>query len=274
MTLKVITYNIQLSRNTEQLVENLSRFVKEGVSVFCLQEVLTRPDRPFIIDALLASLGKDWRAIYHIEDAPFEMGNAILWDSTKLTLQRETKFFLPQIDHLSFIEKTFLTLVGGRTNPLIRRSIMGEFLVGKQKIGITSIHLDHVGGPSHRLRQLRYFLQTVRKDPPAYEIVCGDFNSFDLLKTGKEKKGLKKTFGEQFVNATEVINWSADWARMDLDKGLPFVEALIKKSHIHIKRQLDYIWVKKASVTGCEMVMLPGSDHLPIIATVDFGKNS
>lgn len=270
--LTIATYNIELGINEEKIIENIATMAKNGVAVFCLQEIVNHPDRTLIIDTILKNLGDDWLAASHLEDKTRKenIGSCILWNKKLLQFEKQQKLDLPKAKSLGLHEIVFAKLAAGATFPLQRRAITCTFLFANKKIQITSIHIDHINGTNHRIQQIKYFLANSPKND--YEIICGDFNTFDLLQTGKEKSLLQKTLGPEFVDASKKTGPTADLYDMHLSTGRMF-KTLIKLFHIHIARKLDYIWVKNLQILDCDKQKMSGSDHLPIIARLSFTKS-
>ena len=277
MFLRVATYNIEFSQQREVIISNIDTMAKDGIMVFCLQEVARRGEN-FIIDDLLKKLGNTWQAIYHLgnEGFPFGMGTCILWNGKVLHLKKSKEILLPKKTRIAFHEWLFAKIIGGKGIPFQRRSIAACFQFGNYFIRISSIHLDHVGGVNHRQKQLNYFLSMLRDDSAldaTYEIICGDFNSFDLLCSGKERQALHENFGEEYQDISQHVNWTADLYAMDMNNALKGIRLFIRTFSIHIRRKLDYIWVKNLKVIECKKLELFGSDHFPVIATVYIEQN-
>ena len=135
---------------------------------------------------------------------------------------------------------------------------------------VTCVHVDNVGGPRHRLKQISYLVsQLTSKEKAKYEIICGDFNTFDLLKTGFEKKLLQKKFDKEFIDASEQVGWTADIHNIDMSSSIKIFYWFIHTFNVHVRRRLDYIWVKNFKVIECKKLEIPGSDHFPIIAKLE-----
>lgn len=266
--LTIVTYNIELSLNVKKIVENLSDLAKKGVAVFCLQETMNVPDQELIVTTILKKLGNDWKAIYHIgdENSKLSIGTCIIWNKNILDREKEKKVLLPKMKQLGLHEIAFNRLAGGVAKPLQRRAISCVFRFNKKPIRITSLHLDHIGGTKHRIRQLKHFLS--HQNETGYEIICGDFNTFDLLKTGEEHALLQKTLGNKFIDASEGIGHTDDIYHLNTTYAFPLFTWIIKTFHIHIRRKLDYVWVKNFRVIDCHKIAVGGSDHLPIMATL------
>lgn len=273
--LRIVTYNILFSRNATQIVQNLVKLARAGVDVFCLQEVTRYDDRPFIIDELLAQLnsnGETWAATGHLgeERTRLGMGTYLVWNTARLQLSSEAKFELPKREQLHFHEWLFAKVMGGAGVSYQRRSITGQFAFQGQEIRISSLHLDHIGGIPNRQNQLKFFLEQLATLPACpTDIIAGDFNSFDLLKTKQELKAITATLGPQFIDAAAQIPWTGDLYDVDLSTAWPITKFAIRVLHIHIQRKLDYLWVKGWSVKHCEKVLATGSDHSPLVAELE-----
>src|SRR5258708_32805317 len=152
--IKITTYNTLLSRDTNSLVSNIIQMANDGTMIFCLQEVTKLPKKKFIIDILLKDLGPDWKAVYNLgeEKSILNFGTSILWNSRFIQFKDSKKISLPSIDRLAFYELVFEKLIGHKTHPVPRRSIVGVFQFKKTTISISSLHLDNIGGTNHRMK--------------------------------------------------------------------------------------------------------------------------
>lgn len=270
-SLKIATYNLQFSLDSRQIVHNIHLMAENEIVVFCLQEVLRLPNKTFILDLILKDLGANWKVVYHIgeEKSRLGIGTCILWNNKILQPQKTEKFLLPRKHTIAFHEWMFAKLTGGEITPYPRRAIVGYFHFSNTTVRISNIHLDHTGGLKHRQKQLLYFLDKLKDATGiSHEIVCGDFNTFDLLKTGKEISILRKLFGSEFKNASKDVSWTADLNKMEITKEHSLFKAFIKVLNIHIRQKLDYIWVKDFHVINCWKVEVLGSDHFPVIAHI------
>jgi len=268
----VATYNIQFGINTEKIIKNIEKLATGGANIICIQEVIINLSQEMIVDAILKRLGKNWQASYHMgeENSKLSIGTAIFWNSDILRFKHDYKILLPKIKKFAFHENFYYWIIGVPAIPLQRRALSCYFIVNKKLLRVTCVHVDNVGGPIHRIKQLTYLLSRLRqKDTPEYEIICGDFNTFDLLKTGYEKKLLQKKFGKEFVDASKNVSWTSDIYNIDYRHSIKLFPWIIKNFHIHIRRRLDYIWVRNMLVKECKKNPLSGSDHFPIIANLE-----
>jgi endonuclease/exonuclease/phosphatase family metal-dependent hydrolase len=269
--LKVATYNIQFAINLEEIIWTIKRLVEDDVSFICIQEIINRKNEEFIVDILLNRLGKEWSASYNIgpEISKVSIGTAILWNNTKAALKHEEKIFLPKIAKFDFHENFYYELIGVPAVPLQRKVTTCYFSVNHQQIRISSVHLDNVGGPKHRMKQLAYLSDTLQAMPAVdHDIICGDFNTFDLLKTGQERKSLQSILGNEYTDASGNVDWSSDIHMIDFSTSYAIFPWFINTFNVHIRSRLDYIWVRNFNVDDCQKKEQQGSDHFPLVATL------
>jgi len=193
--LTVATYNIQFGINSEKIINNIKILADEGANIICIQEVITELPKELIINRILKRLGKNWQASYHIGDGQHRsgMGTGILWNTDLVTLKHDEKILLPKLKKFAPHEKLYYKLVGVSPIPVQRRTTVCYFIINNKPLRVTCLHIDNVGGPLQRMKQLTYLLSQLNKNGTVErEVICGDFNTFDLLKTGYEKKLLHK----------------------------------------------------------------------------------
>ena len=271
--LTIATYNIQFAFNREEIIENIVKMAKEEVVLFCLQEIVNDEEYDeFIIDAILNHLGNGWQAEYYVgnEKDKGSIGTAILWKKKLFFLKKTSKILLPKVKHFAPHEKFYYKVVGVPAEVLQRRSLSCIFSYQEKEIRVTSVHIDNIGGPKHRMKQLNSLIaHLARFTTPLREIICGDFNTFDLLKTGYEKKTLQKKLID-FDDASKHIDWTSDIYNINFSTSIKFFPWFIKTFNVHIRRRLDYIWVKHLKVLTIKKLPLSGSDHYPIIAKLKF----
>jgi endonuclease/exonuclease/phosphatase family metal-dependent hydrolase len=270
MPLKVATYNLECSRNAEKLTDSIVFMANSGVTVFCLQEVSKPQNKEYIIDRFLERLGENWQACEHLgndNNGTSMSGNAIIWDSRRLGLDKVHKVSLPKLQRLAPHEWLFDRIVGGAGQVSQRRAVSARFSFQDRQLCVSSLHLDHVGGISQRKKQLRYFLDAGENCQAS--VICGDFNTLDLRKTGDEAKAIQGIMGRAYIDAAKSIPWTADIARMDMPNSR-LTKYILRKLNFHVARKLDYIWVKGLDIVACEKINVEGSDHLPVVATVTF----
>ena len=266
--LTIATYNILFANEAEKIIENIVKMVEEGVNIFCLQELINIRDEEFIIDRILKKLGGNWKAAHHVgpEYSKLSIGTGVLWDSSIINLKTSENILLPKIKKFDFFEKLYYKIVGVPAIPLQRKALACYFAKGQNQFRVTCVHLDNIGGPFHRRKQLSYLVSFLKKKEIDQEIICGDFNTFDLLKTGYEKKLIHRLFDNEFIDATDKVGWTSDIYNIDFRTSVKIFPWLIKTFHIHIRRRLDYIWVKDIQILSCAKRNVSGSDHLPVVA--------
>ncbi len=197
------------------------------------------------------------------------MGNSIIWNSKVISLLKKEKLLLPKSKSLNLPEKIFSWFAGGITATFQRRSLIAEFSLDKTKFRITNLHLDHNGGISNRNKQLTFLMDHLNNlKPTSHEIICGDFNSFDLLRNGKEKLMHDEVLGGDFIDASKDSGWTANLNDIEIHYGKAILRFILKKFHLDIRRKLDYIWIKNLDLIQCKKFQLKGSDHLPLVATL------
>jgi endonuclease/exonuclease/phosphatase family metal-dependent hydrolase len=269
--LKIATYNLQFSHNIDDLVKNIKKMAHNGVVVFCFQEFVRKVGGNSVPKRMQEALGEEWNLIAHLgtDTSRHGMGTSILWKKDILAFEKSENMLLPKRKKLAFHEWLFTRLAGGKGKPFIRRPVSVSFHFDNHRIRITNIHLDNIGGRNHRKRQLEYVLRKLKtKTLYDAEIIAGDFNSFDLLKTGQERKMLQKLLSNGFIDSSQTINWTADLYNTDTPVKIPIMKFVITIFRIHIRRKLDYIWVKNFKVVTCKKLEVKGSDHYPIIASL------
>lgn len=268
----VATYNIQFAVNSEKIINNIEQLAKEGVNIFCLQEIINIPNEVFIVEKILKRLGSKWKAAYHAgeEVSKLSIGTAILWNSEIFAFKQAEKILLPKIKKFDFHEKLFYKVIGEEAATLQRKALSCYFMVNQTEIRVTCVHVDNIGGPHHRMKQISYLTSKLKEmKTPQSEIICGDFNTFDLLKTSYERKLLQRKFGNDFIDALKGINWTSDIYMHDFPRSNKLIPWLIKTFNIHIRRRLDYIWIKNLKLIETKKIIIPGSDHFPIVAKLE-----
>jgi endonuclease/exonuclease/phosphatase family metal-dependent hydrolase len=269
-TITIVTYNTQFFLQETTLIENLVQMAEDGADVFCLQEMLKSPYQQAIQKLLLPRLGPNWKSITHLGDEPGKLGHGtcIIWNDKKIQLKKSQNITLPARSSYTIFESAFAKLIGARPIPMKRKNLSAVFQYQNKRIRITNIHLDNNGGLPHRINQMRFIRERLRDDQTDAEIACGDFNTLDLLRTGKEKKAMQNIFGSGFQDASRDIRWTADMYYTDMDKGFYLMKNFIKTFQIHVRGKLDYIWVKNMEVSECKKLETLGSDHFPVQVTL------
>lgn len=269
-TFKIATYNIEFSRKADLIVQNLLQLKKDGVEIFCLQEVLRIPNVEFIIDKILKRLGNNWKAEYFLGEETDSRGHgvAIIWNTKMFHLESlERILFPPTIPkrHDAVLVKIAILIYA---YPQLQRKALSLLFTYKGKpIRITTMHLELIGGFKNRLKQAEFILSKLQKNPVTNEIVCGDFNSFETWNTGRERRELQKLFASySFVDATDSIPWTSDPYNIEYKGVFIHFVKIAKKSRINLKRKIDYIFSKGLTIGKADRIDVSGSDHFPIVA--------
>lgn len=250
---KIATYNIQHGTNSDKIVANITTLAQSGINIFCLQEVRHHPNKTFIVDYLLNTLGENWKAEYLISSKTFDLGLCTIWDSNKIECIKFDSVLLPKLGKIKLYEKLYLKLhrkiekVDNKNiNPETKAALIGEFNFKGKKIRITNTHLDWLGGVSQRGRQLEQIKDTLNPyQGNIFEVICGDFNTLGFYKfQNKIKKQINCLLCEGFVSAFENKPTTKSWQTM------------------------DHILVKNLEVIKSDILKLKGSDHYPLLAEI------
>jgi endonuclease/exonuclease/phosphatase family metal-dependent hydrolase len=182
-TLKVITYNIRLARETEKAIDLLTNHNDlHDADILCLQEMDHRG-----VDLIARSLNYNYvyyPAIHHPRSAR-DFGNAIL---SKWPIISDRKIILPK----------------SGAGKLQRIAVNATISVNGTKISVFSIHMKIYTRRRQRRALIDHILSTI--EPSVKNcIVAGDFNTFS--------KSIRRTFLEPlkeaaFQSATESIGWT------------------------------------------------------------------
>ena len=143
------------------------------------------------------------------------------------------------------LEKVFLD----RPLPVQRGAIIADFHTGHHLMRIVNVHLDWIGGTTHKAIQIKRLVEHLETKPRVhYEVVCGDFNTVGPL-------GLMKKRRDKILGAIE-SNF------IDVSSKLRLTSYSLQK--------LDHIFCRGFKTTKAKRLLLMGSDHLPIWAKFDF----
>src|SRR5882672_2325158 len=164
--LTVATYNIQFGINAEQISKSIETLVTKGAQIICLQELINTPREGFIVDNILKRLGKNWQAAYHVgkEQSRLSIGTGILWNTHAVSLNHIEKILLPKLKRFDLHEHVYYRLIGVPSEVLQRKAITCYFTFEGKELRVTSVHLDNVGGPIHRVKQFSYIMSELNKD--------------------------------------------------------------------------------------------------------------
>lgn len=247
--LKLVTYNIHNGLNLEHLVKNISKMANKEANLFCFQEFRKFKEKPFIGKKLKEIFKNNWGLEYFLHEDTFDLGLCVMWKKAELDLIKTDKFLLPKIARLrksiKMMEKVFFE----RPLPVQRGAIIADFKMGHRPMRIVNVHLDWIGGTTHKAIQIKRLVEHLKtKTRVPYEVICGDFNTvgpLGLLKKRRHK--ILGIFEEKFI---------------DISSRLRLTSFSLQK--------LDYIFCRGFKTMKIRRFFLLGSDHLPIWAKLDF----
>lgn len=247
---KIVSYNINNSIRTKQVIDNISNFAAMGVSVFCLQEV--RPhesEDQFIGDLILNTLGPRWKGEFFLGINPksFDYGLALIWNLEVLQPTKFEKIFFPMLNKMRLYEQA-LEFVKVKDIRLTQRgALIGAFSYAGSQLRINNVHLDWQGGSEHRFSQFEYLIKYLDAEMPPveYEIICGDFNTLGIRDNSKELNRIQALLGEKFISS--------------------FPKFTRTTTHF---QHLDHIFARNLKISQGKVFRLPGSDHYPIMTTL------
>ena len=145
-------------------------------------------------------------------------------------------------------------------------------LILPQTLCLTTVHLNLMQTPSHRLKQLQFVMSKVNKDADI-SLILGDFNKFDSISDRKiheymaEKQGYYELLRgarhtAKLTQSPNPHNGFETRVMERLDKmGIP----------LHLKLDAAFISIKEGShvaVTDIVLNDMLGSDHFPYIIYV------
>ena len=247
--LKFVCYNILRSSRKEQIVANIKALAGQGVSLFALQEV--RPPRrgAFIGDLILQELGAEWQAEYFLGAAynSPDYGLGFVWRQPILQAQGFDLLSLPTLSKLGAYERYFERWFGDQSRPVQRGVLIGQFKFAGQLLRVSNVHADWHGGFGQRFRQLQHLANRLKTDPTAAaEIICGDFNTIGLARNGEQKRKIHALLGLEYTDLLPTFH----------------------RTTTHYQH-LDHIFVRNLKKSDIAVHRLSGSDHYPILATVE-----
>ena len=182
-TIKVITYNIRLSKKTEKALVLLTAHDDlNDADIICLQEM----DHSGV-DLIARSLNYNYvyyPAIQHPRSTK-DFGNAIL---SKWPIISDRKIILPKTG----------------AGKLQRIAVNATISVNGTKISVFSIHMKIYTRPRQRRMLINYILSAIEPNVKNC-IVAGDFNTFSKSSRRSFLEPLKEA---DFENATESIGWT------------------------------------------------------------------
>lgn len=293
--LKLMSYNIQGMFWKPEYSKRLAELVKRRkIHVLCLQEVIREYSddkderRRNITKEIAEALGDRYRAEEYlcVQDAGESMGNATFYDVSRLTPMGG-----PVTRHFEFssMRSPFEHFITGKfVFPARRVALMQKFRMGKVKIILYNVHLDFLGGDGKKIFQFKRLFKSwdpEREDPDVFEIIAGDFNTWNhyLVEKARKKFNRLDRFmkGEDLVEFTKSINWTTffntelaiygmDRGKIKLNRKL-FDRVLSRFSGL-VRQKTDHVWVSRGTerlnINKLHGVKL--SDHYPILVEMKF----
>ena len=202
-------------------------------------------------EAIAARLGPDYRHFQvetHILQGHVQ-ANALVWNSRRVRILEKDTLRLPgrEESRLSRTERTLLSVLPVQQ----RMALVFDCWIAGQAIRLYVAHLD-VLGYQHKLQQFDRILEDLAtRDEADITILAGDLNTFKMatrprwtrLRSAAEAAGLE--------DLTTDIKWT-------------------HKSRTPARQKLDAIFVRCVRPLRYESwsLNLPGSDHIPVFATI------
>jgi len=182
-TIKVVTYNIKLSRKTPKALELLTgHHDLKGADIICLQEMDAPGVRLFAQELKYNFVY--YPAILHPRSNK-DFGNAIL---SKWPILKDQKIILPKLG-------------AGR---LQRIAVSAVISVNHTKVNVLSTHMEMYVPRRQRRIPVDKMLEAIEPSIK-HSIVAGDFNTF----TQSNCQAILKPFQEaDFHHATDTIGWT------------------------------------------------------------------
>lgn len=251
MKIKLLTYNIFNGTHKDSVIKNISGLAREGVNIFCLQEVRNLGNGKSLIDLILPVLGSQWRAEKLLNEVglPNDLGLCVMWDSSVARLKDHGTIMLPKIPRKDLLENVFKRINKSRYHFPVQRCAQSlDFECGGKNFRVTNIHLDVTGGKTHKTNQLAYLRKYLTsKIPIGHEVICGDFNTLGWgLLARRYKSKMADFFGSGFKN---------------------IFPKMVRTGPLY--QHLDHIFIKGFSLVKAEVKRLEGSDHFPIMAELE-----
>jgi endonuclease/exonuclease/phosphatase family metal-dependent hydrolase len=246
--LKLVTYNIRNGIDFRHLLRNISKMAAKEVNLFCFQEFRKFREKPFIGKKLKEIFKDDWGLEYFLNEDTFDLGLCVMWKRSELELIKTDKFLLPKVARIrrstKVIEKVFLT----RSLPVQRGAIIADFKMGHHPLRIVNVHLDWIGGKTHKAIQIKQLAEHLKtKVGVSYEVICGDFNTVGPLGLlNKRRHKILGAFEGKFIDVSSRLRLTS-----------------------YSLQKLDYIFCRGFRAVKVRRSFVLGSDHLPIRANLD-----
>ncbi|GEM_PF-4873232 len=165
-----------------------------------------------------------------------------------------------------------------RIEPRICQNLLLKTQDGKY-VRILNTHLDFLGGWMHTFQQLGKILHIFRKKRKMADVtlLCGDFNTMIFRKRHKKyrEKLLEFLAIHHLYDMTKHIKNTYQFKPAEVKKfvAAPFFSQLVGYLRIPIRQKLDWILIyrkdKTQKIPDAQVLSMPGSDHLPLVANIE-----
>lgn len=269
-TIRIVTYNLFLFSNPHIITQNILTMKKQGVNIFCLQEILKTKGKLFVGDVIMKALGDEWDIAYSLgnESADTTHGVAILWNKRHVHKIDVTKIVLPKVTNFSFFHKLMRLGAGFKNIVAENKALSITFSVYGRKVRITSAHISLNGGVTHHLEQHLFIKSLLVDKPVPHEIIAGDFNTLRGFTYKREMQQIQNIYGGEFTELSSDIPWTQDLHYSKFEKKL--LNTIIIYTKLHYRQKLDHIFVKGFIPVSCKRLPFEGSDHFPISTELIF----
>jgi endonuclease/exonuclease/phosphatase family metal-dependent hydrolase len=237
--IRIASWNIELGRRLPLILEGFARL--PPLDVIAVQE-LSQHGSKLDADRIAEHLGPEWHAAQ--ATAQFLRGrhqaNGFIWNSHRINMAHVSTIGLPTPSG-----RALRNLPPSRRNAAVM-----EAYLGPRRLRLYSVHLD-VLGIAHKHAQLaRVLVDAVQRPPVDLTVIAGDMNTFGIA--GRPR-------------------W-AELRRLAQDAG--FEELTVKLGWTHrglgVRQKLDAIFASPRGLPyRSRRIVLPGSDHIPIMAELD-----
>jgi endonuclease/exonuclease/phosphatase family metal-dependent hydrolase len=248
--LRVCTWNVNLGRRLEAVLETAGRF--PDLDVLALQEASQRDG---VDDAALIAerLGSDYvaRQVTAQRVGGRAQANALVWNRARVTQARFGSLELPSMRALELpaLERRLLA----RLREQRRGAVRLEGCFGADLLRVYSVHLDVVGF-AHRVAQLASVLSdhAERAEAPL-TIVAGDLNTFGVGSRPSWSALHAEARTAGFVDVTTGVGWTYVRGKRLRQK----LDAILVRARPGLRHRA---WTLASTA----------SDHLPVFAEVEW----
>jgi endonuclease/exonuclease/phosphatase family metal-dependent hydrolase len=255
-TLRLCTWNVQLGRHLELLLETIaSEKDFANLDVLALQEASEHSHEQDAA-AIARTLG-DRYCHYQVTTQYFRgrpQANALVWDSRRLSNARSAQLGLPFLGDpagLPKLEGWLLKMLAPQRRGAI---VLEASLAGEPRIRVYSVHAD-VFGFVHRLRQLGAVLADhAGRSEVGMALIAADLNTFGIGSRPSWQALQLAAATAGFKDVTRQVRWTHEVRRLRL------------------RQKLDFVFATDRPALACRAWTLPtrASDHLPLFAELSW----